>query len=83
LYLDDGDALGMAKRDGRADIGRYLETQLQEYVPDQFVRMIRERRTRMERDAEKQKAAEANTPTIPKDGSWVDKLAEEADRNDK
>lgn len=83
MYHWDGDALGMAKRDGMAQVGRYLETQLQEYVPDQFVRMIRERRTRLEREKEKQKAAEATASTIPKDGSWVDKMAEEAERNEK
>lgn len=53
LYGNDGDALGMAWRDGKAEIGRWLETQLETYCPDLYLRMIRERRTRMERQASK------------------------------
>lgn len=49
LYGNDGDALGMAWRDGKAEIGRYLETQLQEHAPDRFMQMIRERRNRFDK----------------------------------
>ena len=31
LYLNDGDALGMAMRDGLARAGRWLRTQLEEH----------------------------------------------------
>ena len=59
LYNHDGDALGMAWRDGRADIGRYLETQLEQYCPDLYLRMIRERRARIERERAKQAREDA------------------------
>ena len=52
-YRQDGDALGMAWRDGMADIGRFLLAQLDEHAADSYQRMIRERRARIERVREK------------------------------
>lgn len=49
LYLNDGDALGMAMRDGLARAGRKLRIQFEEHCPDLYLRMIRERRSRIAR----------------------------------
>ena len=49
LYRDDGDALGMAKRDGLAKAGRYVRVQLEAHCPDRLLQMIRERRSRFAR----------------------------------
>lgn len=49
LYLNDGDALGMAMRDGLARAGRYLRVQLEEHCADRLLQMIRERRSRIAR----------------------------------
>jgi hypothetical protein len=49
LYRDDGDALGMAKRDGLAKAGRYVRVQLERHCPDLLLRMVRERRSRFAR----------------------------------
>jgi hypothetical protein len=49
LYGNDGDALGMAWRDGKAEIGRYLETLLLEHCADRYMQMIRERRQRFDK----------------------------------
>ena len=54
LYYSDGDALGMAWRDGKAEVGRYLETQLHTYCPDLYLRMVRERRSRADRAVKQQ-----------------------------
>jgi hypothetical protein len=53
-YHWDGDTAAAMKRDGMADVGRYLERELQTYCPDLYVRMIRERRGRAERQMDKQ-----------------------------
>ena len=62
LYLNDGDALGMAMRDGLARAGRWLRTQLEEHCADRYLQMIRERRGRTARTrsaiAEREAAAE-------------------------
>lgn len=58
LYLNDGDVYAALKRDGRADIGRYLEGQLQDHTPDLFLRMIRERRARIQRVVDKNEREE-------------------------
>ena len=47
-------ALGLAFDRGKDEIRRYLETQLNDYCPDLYLRMIRERRARFERQMEKQ-----------------------------
>ncbi len=49
LYLNDGDALGMAMRDGLARAGRKLRIELEEYCPDRLLQMVRERRSRIAR----------------------------------
>ena len=51
LYLYDGDALGIAMRDGMARAGRWWRAKLREHCPDLFLRMIRERRSRLSRKA--------------------------------
>ena len=62
LYRDDGDALGMAKRDGLAKAGRWIRIQLEAHCPDRLLQMIRERRGRTARTrsaiAEREAAAE-------------------------
>jgi hypothetical protein len=47
-------ALGLAFDRGKEEIKRYLETQLNDYCPDLYLRMIRERRARFDRQMEKQ-----------------------------
>lgn len=49
LYRDDGDALGMAKRDGTARAGRWWRVMLEQHCPDRFLQMVRERRGRIAR----------------------------------
>src|ERR1700687_5899430 len=49
LYLNDGDALGMAMRDGLARAGRKLRIELEEHCPDRLLQMVRERRGRIAR----------------------------------
>lgn len=62
LYRDDGDALGMAKRDGTARAGRWWRVMLEEHCADRYLQMIRERRSRIARAQaairERQNAAE-------------------------
>ena len=65
LYRFDGDAIGMAWRDGQADMGRYLLGQIDEFAPNEYQRLIRERRARIERAAEAaQKARDAEKETF-------------------
>lgn len=59
LYLNDGDALGMAMRDGLARAGRKLRIELEEHCPDLLLRMVRERRGRMARAQAEVNAKEA------------------------
>lgn len=59
LYGNDGDALGMAWRDGKAEIGRWLETQLLHYCPDRYMQMVRERRQRADRAMRAQEREQA------------------------
>jgi hypothetical protein len=80
-YADDGDALGMAKRDGRADIGRFLQGQLEEFCPDLFLRMVRERRGRAARAAaELRKLQGAGEPDVDLARTPIDELADEQER---
>lgn len=82
LYLNDGDALGMAMRDGLARAGRYLRIQLEEHCPDRFLQMIRERRSRIAR-AQAAVAAEeaAQAPAEPDDGMTpIERMADEQAR---
>lgn len=75
LYGNDGDALGMAWRDGKAEIGRFVETQLETYCPDLYLRMIRERRARIERQIEKEQremARRSGPPAGPSGYTVVD-----------
>lgn len=67
-YRDDGDIYGALKRDGRANVGRYLLGQIDEYAPNEYQRLIREMRarnvTRTEaaEKAERSKTAEDDAP---------------------
>lgn len=80
VYAHDGDALGMAFRDGKADIGRYLETQLEEHCPDLMLRMIRERRARFARQQEKLAREQARRDAETTAHSGVTSVEELADQ---
>jgi hypothetical protein len=58
-YMNDGDALGAAWRDGRASVGDFLETELERFCPDLLLKMIRERRARLGRAVKAQQDSEA------------------------
>lgn len=79
VYGHDGDALGMAWRDGRGDIGRYLMSQLESYCPDLYLRMLRDRRTRVERAREKAEREEARRSGESEAHSGVTAIEELAD----
>lgn len=82
LYLNDGDALGMAMRDGLARAGRYLRIQLEEHCPDRLLQMIRERRSRLARAQAAVAAQEAaKQPQDEHDGlTPVERMADEQAR---
>lgn len=82
LYLNDGDALGMAMRDGLARAGRYLRIQLEEHCPDRLLQMIRERRSRLARAQAAVAAQEAaKQPEDTHDGlTPVERMADEQAR---
>ncbi len=82
LYLNDGDALGMAMRDGLARAGRYLRIQLEEHCPDRLLQMIRERRSRIARAQAAVVAAEAaKQPEVQFSGeTFIDQMADEQAR---
>lgn len=82
LYRDDGDALGMAKRDGTARAGRWWRVMLEEHCADRFLQMIRERRGRIARaQAEIRKQQAANEPDEATAGlTPIDVLADEQAR---
>lgn len=83
LYRNDGDALGMAFRDGRADIGRFLLAQIEEHAPDLYARMMRERRTRIEKareKAEEQRKAAAAAADAPIDETPAEVMLDEQER---
>ena len=63
LYLNDGDALGMAKRDGLARAGRWWRIMLEQHCPDRYLQMVRERRSRIARAQAKIKENEAAAPS--------------------
>ena len=83
LYRDDGDALGMAKRDGLAKAGRWWRIQLEEHCADLFLRMIRERRGRIARaQAEVKKRQQAAEPDEADDAGMtpIERMADEQAR---
>ena len=72
-------ALGLAWRAGGAEVGGYLEGQLQDHCPDLYVRMIRERRERAARAIEKEARAQRRQDGQPFEHSgytMMDGLAE-------
>jgi hypothetical protein len=82
-YQHDGDALGMAWRDGLADAGHFWEALVLHHCPDLYLRMIRERRARLERDRATVKRKEdrrdpATEPPVTV--SAVEELADEQAR---
>lgn len=79
VYGHDGDALGMAWRDGRGDIGRFLTGQLETFCPDLYLRMIRERRARVERARAKAEREETRREGGPEQHSGVTSIEELAD----
>lgn len=81
LYLDDGDALGMAKRDGMAKAGRWWRIKLEQHCPDRLLQMIRERRGRMGRQEAAIKAREAAREVPePSELSPIEAMADEQRR---
>jgi hypothetical protein len=82
LYLNDGDALGMAMRDGLARAGRWLRVKLEEHCPDRYLQMVRERRGRIARaQAAITAKEEAETPAEPVVGAMhVEAMADEQAR---
>lgn len=90
LYLNDGDALGMAMRDGLARAGRKLRIELEEHCPDRLLQMVRERRGRVARaqaDIAAREAASSHadeTTTLSPIEAMADEQArEEAERADR
>lgn len=65
LYTFDGDQLGLAWRDGLADAGRFFEALLTHHCPDLWLRMIRERRGRIEREQKRIAEKEARREPRP------------------
>jgi hypothetical protein len=63
-YLFDGDALGMAWRDGRASVSVDFLRWVEENTPDEWVKLLRERANRMKKqsDIEKDKIKQAGDP---------------------
>lgn len=55
-YTGDGDALGMAWRDGRAAVGGRLLEMVDAHAPDLYLRMVREHQTRLEKQREREAA---------------------------
>ena len=81
LYRDDGDALGMAKRDGMGRAGRWWRIKIEEHCPDMLLRMIRERRSRMARAQKAVAAREAlHKPEEPGELSPIEAMADEQRR---
>jgi hypothetical protein len=76
-FLGDGDALGAAKRDGKAEIGDFLEDQLEQHCPDRFLQMIRDRRARLGRLRKKIEDDEALQRRQPAKGlTTIDEMAD-------
>ena len=82
LYRDDGDALGMAKRDGLVKAARWLRVQIEAYCPDRWLQMIRERRGRVARAQAAIAAAEAaRKPDVSISGTTpIEAMADEQAR---
>jgi hypothetical protein len=82
LYLNDGDALGMAMRDGLARAGRWWRIKLEQHCPDRFLQMVRERRGRIARAqaAMKAKEATAQPESEPSGITPIEEMADEQQR---
>lgn len=80
LYRNDGDALGMAFRDGLADTGRYLLAQIEEHAPDLYARMMRERRTRIEKARERVEDQRKATVAPESDETPVESALDQQER---
>ena len=74
-YRDDGDIYAALKRDGRANVGRFLLGQIDEYASNDYQRLIREMRARNERLAEAQKKA-IEPEVEPEAHAMMDDLAD-------
>lgn len=61
-YSPGADALEMAWRDGRAAVGARLIEMIDQHAADQYLRMVREHQTRLERKRESE-AAKTTEPT--------------------
>ena len=77
-YGLDGDALGMAWRDGRANVGLHLLAQIETHAPDRYAQMMRERRERIERAAKKaeEDRRKAEFSKLPDGETLIDRLAD-------
>jgi len=81
LYLFDGDELGMACRDGMARAGRWWRIKFEEHCPDLYLRMIRERRSRMGREKAAIEAREkAREPDELRELSPIEAMADQQRR---
>jgi hypothetical protein len=80
LYLNDGDALGMAKRDGLAAAGRWWRIKLEEHCADRYLQMIRERRSRMARKQAELDAQEAQDEAEHDGVTPIERMADEQSR---
>jgi hypothetical protein len=76
-YNHDGDALGMAWRDGRAAVGAFIESELERSCPDLLLRMIKERRNRLTRQLDQQRKETAAQQERPFRGATdVERMAD-------
>jgi len=84
-YLGDGDALGMAWRDGRAAVGARLLEQIDRHCPEMYLRMVREHQTRLaktrEREAAKAGDDEIAVPLTTTIERMADAQASEGEEN--
>ena len=73
----DSDYIAAARRDGRAEIGDFLESEIERFCPDRLLQMMRERRSRIVR-AQKKLASEdkAQPQGNPSGRTALDELAD-------
>ena len=74
----DSDYIAAARRDGRAEIGDLIESEIERYCPDRLLQMMRERRSRIVRAKKKLTSEEAGKPQgNPSGRTALDELADQ------
>ena len=74
----DSDYIAAARRDGRAEIGDLIESEIERYCPDRLLQMMRERRSRIVRAQKKLTSEEAGKPQgNPSGRTALDELADQ------